>query len=205
MNAPTLTRARRRGPSALWLAAVMASSALCSSPVSLAHELSSEREMVLQLEPRAVVVMLSYTFAPGEDSDAMMMRYDADLDGRLDGREVDRAGSVALRLALDGIELEVLGERPAALKPEIKFKRDERGQLVMLALLVYELPVLKDRAERTLQVRLRSEGARDIALYARTLQGLRLTTPRACALLGTSPAATCEFTARPDSPEQADQ
>lgn len=125
--------------------------------VSSAHELAAERQLVVQLGVSHASVLVTLEERDKARADLIFARYDLNRDGKLEGPEAELAAQLVLPMALQGITLEVVGERPAAQEPKIKLKRTQRGELAMMALVTYALPALKPEAKRTFRVSLRDD------------------------------------------------
>ena len=119
-----------------------------------AHTFPRARQLRAELAPGHVDVLLSYEEPPTDRTRLLIQRFDLDRDGQLSGAESQTAATALLPAALEGLQLEVPGQRPAMQPPQLKLRHDAEGRLVLLALLRWELPTLAPGAERTLVVRL---------------------------------------------------
>ena len=132
----------------------------CAPAPARAHESLDKRVVTAQISQERISLLLYYKMAPGEASQALHLRYDTDHSGQIDTpTEINRFGRVMLPIALAHLSFEVLGERPGALEPSLKFRLLEDGSLEMMVLMEYELPPLTagSGAERTLRIGLSSD------------------------------------------------
>lgn len=124
---------------------------------SRAHELAAERQLIVQLGASHASVLVTLEERDKARADLIFARYDLNRDGKLEGPEAELAGQLVLPMALQGITLEVIGERPGAQEPKLKFKRTTKGELAMMALVTYTLPPLAPQKKRTFRVSMRDD------------------------------------------------
>lgn len=122
-----------------------------------AHVLPQERKLVAQISADRVEILIEYLEPPGDRADLLQQRFDLNRDGELRGPEAKLAGGVWIKHVLRGLQLEVVGESPAALEPEIKFHREQKGALTSLLYVRWELPKLDADTPRTLRIKLLGE------------------------------------------------
>lgn len=119
--------------------------ALVIAPASgAAHEFDPERQVLVQVFPSHIDVVISYTEAPGPRSDffsSLFLRVSPELAGR----------AVLPRL-LDGLQFEVPGESPRTGEPEVRVRTID-ARVVAVAHVRYDLDALDEDATRTLIVR----------------------------------------------------
>ena len=130
-----------------------------------AHEFHPERELMVQVFPAHIDVVILYTEAPGPRSDLFSLQFG--LKGTPSGLLDTLAGRAILPRLLDGLQFEVLGEEPRTGEPEVRIRRHQ-GRLMAAAFVRYELPDLPDDQTRTVIVRgaPRSIEATPTLLYA---------------------------------------
>lgn len=156
MTTQTPTRQRPRRLRALGAACVL--SALCALSAQRidAHELPTERQIIVQLGQSHASVLISLEDPRKELAGVVFARYDLNRDGELDERETALAARMLVPMALQGLELEIPGEAPQAeQEPKIKVKRTPNGQLIMWALMTYKLPA--NAAQRQFKVSLKQD------------------------------------------------
>ena len=148
----------RRAPRACALCALAAwvSVTLTHTP-AMAHELPTERQIIVQLGASHASVLITYQDPRRERADVVFGRYDLNRDGLLDPHEATLAAQMVLPMALQGVQIEVVGHSPQVQEPRVKIVRDKRGELVMMALVTYALPTLPQDQTRELRVSLSGE------------------------------------------------
>jgi|GEM_PF-5456515 len=122
-----------------------------------AHVLPQERKIIAQISADRVEILVEFLEPPNERAKLLVQRFDLDGDGELRGPEATLAGGVWIKYILSGLQLEVLGEAPAAHAPEIKFHREKKGALTALLYLRWDLPKLEPAAMRTLRIKLQQD------------------------------------------------
>jgi hypothetical protein len=118
-----------------------------------AHELPTERKLIVDVGADAIEMMLVYQ-QPENDAVMLLFRkYDLDGDGELTGGEAKLAGREWMPRMLHGLQFEVEGERPKAEDPEIKFRREDDGALSAATYIKWSVDELAPGASRTFYVR----------------------------------------------------
>jgi hypothetical protein len=151
---------------------VLASALLC---VNLAaHELPTERKLVVDVGPESVEMLLVYQRPKGHQVSLLVRKYDLDGDGKLTGGEAKLAGREWIPRMLHGLQFEVAGERPRAHEPEIKFQREDDGALTAAVYMKWSLDALEPGRQRTFIARvLDTNGAVKTLVDLRPADGLR--------------------------------
>lgn len=119
-----------------------------------AHTLPRERTLIVQVSADRVEVLVEYLEPPGASIDLLFRRFDLDHDGRLRGPEAKLAGSEWLGRVLRGLQFEVVGEKPRAHPPELKFHREQRGSLTSALYARWDVDPLEPGQKRTVRVRM---------------------------------------------------
>ena len=120
--------------------------------VAHAHDLPTERGVVVQMGESQAHVLVSFQDPRKERVRLIYKRYDLNGDGKLDEKESKLAAKLLLPIALQGVQFEVPGLHPAAHDPQIKIKRTKKGELIMLALVSYTLPKWQKPTPRQFKV-----------------------------------------------------
>ncbi len=155
-------------------ASLLALVALTSVLVS-AHESQPERELVVQLGPKRASVLLTYKAARGEAVELTFARFDVNRDGQLTGPEIELAAQSWAPIMLHALRFEIPGERPGTTPPQIKMARQDNGDLMLMALVTYELPEQAPEATRDFKVTLdEARGARVTRVMFQAEPGLAL-------------------------------
>src|SRR5690554_2192023 len=136
--------------------ALLAALLLVSSRAQ-AHVLPQERKIIAQVSADRVEILVEFLEPPNDRAKLLIQRFDLDGDGELRGPEAKLAGGVWSKYMLSGLQLEVLGEAPAAQEPEIKFRHEKKGALTALLYLRWDLPELKPGATRTLRIKMEAD------------------------------------------------
>lgn len=129
---------------------------VCVAPTVSAHESLDKRVLTVQIGQDRISLLLYYKMAAGEVTRALHLKYDTDHSGQIDTpTEINTFGQIMLPVALAHLSFEVVGERPGALEPSLKFRLLEDGSLEMMVLMEYTLPDMSEPgAKRTLRVAL---------------------------------------------------
>ena len=127
--------------------------ALLAPPAEVrAHDFEPERELLVQVFPEHVDIMIVYTEAPGERTDFFRTQFGFGVGGEVGELMREMARRAVLPRMLDGLQFEVVGEEPRTGDPEVEF-RDHDTRLMAAAYVRYEIDELDDDKERTLVVR----------------------------------------------------
>lgn len=136
------------------LAAVVTFGALLalSSPAR-AHEFEPERQVLMQVFPDHVDLVITYIEAPGERTGLFDAQFG--LTSKNPPPQLEELAKRALLpRMLDGLTFEVQGERPIAGEPEMRLQR-QQGRLMAAAFVRYDLSTLTEDQERTVFIRSR--------------------------------------------------
>ncbi len=101
-------------------------------------------------------MLVEHLEPPDDKGQVLVRRFDLNHDGKLRGPEAKLAGDEWIRRVLYGLQFEVVGEKPRAREPEIKFHREPKGSLTSAVYARWDLPKLAPGAHRTVVVRLLS-------------------------------------------------
>lgn len=141
------------------------------------HDLPPERRAIVDVGPSSARVLLIHQQPDGDEVALLFRKYDINGDGDLTGEEANFAAREWLPRMLHGLQFEVAGERPRALEPALKFRREDDDALTVAALIEWELPALQPGHTRTFHARLLLlEGALDTLVELRPADGLKSTT-----------------------------
>ncbi|MGM0556361.1 MAG: hypothetical protein ACQEVA_08270 [Myxococcota bacterium] len=118
-----------------------------------AHELPTERKLVVDVGAESVEMMLVFQTPKSDAVMLLFQKYDIDGDGELTGGEAKLAGREWMPRMLHGLQFEVEGERPKAEEPQIKFRREDDGALSAAAYIKWSVDELGPEDTRTFHVR----------------------------------------------------
>lgn len=113
-----------------------------------AHEFEPERQLLVQVFPDRVDLMIEYLEAPGERSQMFTAHYFFGFGGQADQVFEEVARRAILPRLLDGLRFEVAGEQPRTDEPEVKIRHID-GRLMAAAMVSYDLPTLGEEERRT--------------------------------------------------------
>lgn len=116
-----------------------------------AHDFEPERQLLVQVFPDRVDIMVEYLEAPGERSAMFSAQYLFGLGGGADEAFEELAKRAILPRMLDGLKFEVVGEQPRTNEPEVKIRHVD-GRLMAAAMVTYDLPPLGEDERRTFAV-----------------------------------------------------
>ncbi len=139
--------------SSLWAAAIGAAiTLLVALPAAQAHDFDPERQVMVQVGPDYMDVLIFYSEAPGERSDLFAAQFGLHLDDQLGDLLADVAGRAFLPRVMDGLQFEVPGESPRTDQPEVQLRL--RGEQIQAAAFArYHLEELSPEEERQVIVR----------------------------------------------------
>ncbi len=158
---------------ALVLASTIAAFTLASHLPAEAHEFDPERQLVVQVFPDHVDILILYTEAPGERSELFTALFGFGAFGEFGDELEELAKQAFLPRMLDGLEFEVVGEQPRTQEPELRFE-DHDGHLMAAAFVRYDVETLDDRERRTFVVRARDRSFLDTSVTIYGGDGLRI-------------------------------
>ena len=130
----------------------LSATALLHPGDALGHDFDPERELLIQVFPTHVDILILYTEAPDERSDFFAAKFGLRGQGSTAPFFQELASRAILPRMLDGLEFEVKGERPRTAEPEVRLKNVE-GRVMAAAFVRYDLPELSDDGQRTFVVR----------------------------------------------------
>lgn len=147
----------RRYEKRLWATVISAAVAfaiiaLFTPTAAQAHDFEPERQLLVQVFPDRVDVMIEYLEAPGERSAMFSAYFFFGLDPRADEAFEELAKKAILPRMLDGLQFEIFGENPKATDPEVRIRHIE-GRIMAAALVSYELPELAEDNRRLFVLR----------------------------------------------------
>ena len=129
---------------------VFALSSLATAPTAQAHEFEPERQVLVQVFPEHLDIVIFYTEAPGPRSNLFLTQFG--LHNDMSGPLAAMASRAVLSRVLDGLQFEVEGETPRTGTPEVRL-RNEKGRLMAAAFVRYDLDPLPEDARRSVIVR----------------------------------------------------
>ncbi len=129
---------------------VAALSGLLAAPTAQAHEFEPERQVLVQVFPEHLDIVIFYTEAPGPRSNLFLTQFGLHHD--MSGPLAAMASRAVLSRVLDGLQFEVEGETPRTGTPEVRL-RNENGRLMAAAFVRYDLDPLPEGASRSVVVR----------------------------------------------------
>jgi hypothetical protein len=144
------------------LALVTLAAALLWPAAGAAHDFDPERQVLVQVFPTHLDIVISYTEAPGPRSQLFLSQFFPEASDALH----HLAARAILPRLLDGLQFEVHGESPRTGEPEVGL-RDLGGRLAAAAFIRYDLDDLPEEATRTITVRAadRSFLLTDVLIY----------------------------------------
>lgn len=134
------------------LAAVISLCVLSAPSSAQAHEFDPDRQVVVQVFPDHVDILILYTEAPGERSDLFTAMFGFGVSDQLGDAFEVLAQRAFLPRMLDGLEFEIEGEKPRTHEPELRFE-DHDGHLMAAAFVRYDLKMLGEEERRTFVIR----------------------------------------------------
>lgn len=126
---------------------------IVAPPSAEAHEFVPERQVMMQVFPEHVDLVILYIEAPGERTGLFGAQFGFVKD-EPQGPLADLAQRAMLPRMLDGLTFEVKGERPVAGEPEMRLQK-QQGRIMAAAFVRYELSPLQQGQEREVFVRSR--------------------------------------------------
>ncbi len=134
------------------VAALAAAALFCLPSNAFAHDFDPERQLMVQVGPDYVDILIFYNEAPGERSDFFAAQFGLLLDDQLGDVLRDIAGRALMPRLMDGLEFEVVGESPRTDEPQVEIRR-QGEQIQAAAYARYHLDELNDGDERSFIVR----------------------------------------------------
>lgn len=143
----------QRRPAHLTLFALLAAVALLAVPISsAAHDFEPEREVLIQVFPEHIDVMIVYAEAPGERTDLFGAQFGLVFGDAVDEAFEDLAARAVLPRMLDGLRFEVEGEVAETGEPQVKIDQQD-DHFSAAAFVRYELDEMDEDHRRTFIVR----------------------------------------------------
>lgn len=136
------------------------------SPAAKAHEFEPERQVLMQVFPEHVDIVITYIEAPGERTGLFGAQFGLTKKGAPEPL-TELAKRAMLPRMLDGLTFEIQGETPIAGEPQMRLER-KQGRIMAAAFVRYEVSALEKNEERQVFIRSRDRSflPTDVQIYS---------------------------------------